>query len=228
MDLRDFLIALVMGIVEGATEFIPVSSTGHLIVVGELLGFTGEKAATFEVVIQLGAVLAVVFLYRDRLRALQTLRVEPGFAGRRGLLLLALATFPALVVGAAAHSAIKEHLFSPTTVAIGWGLGGIAILLVERYRPLVRIADLDAIGWRQALAIGLFQCLALFIYGVLPTLQPPEAHFGRIYAAYGGLFVVLALIWGWWIDGVRPDRWDLIGGVIALAGVGVIMYAPRA
>jgi undecaprenyl-diphosphatase len=162
MDLRDFLIALVMGIVEGATEFIPVSSTGHLIVVGELLGFTGEKAATFEVVIQLGAVLAVVFLYRDRLRALQTLRVEPGFAGRRGLLLLALATFPALVVGAAAHSAIKEHLFSPTTVAIGWGLGGIAILLVERYRPPVRIADLDAIGWRQALAIGLFQCLALW------------------------------------------------------------------
>jgi small multidrug resistance family-3 protein len=69
--------------------------------------------------------------------------------------------------------------------------------------------------------------LVLFLYGVLPTLQPEGAHFGRIYAAYGGVFVALSLVWGWWIDGVRPDRFDLLGGAIALVGVGIIMYAPR-
>jgi small multidrug resistance family-3 protein len=69
--------------------------------------------------------------------------------------------------------------------------------------------------------------LILFLYGVLPTLQPAEASFGRVYAAYGGVFVVLSLAWGWWIDGVPPDRWDLLGGVVALVGVGIIMYAPR-
>jgi len=69
--------------------------------------------------------------------------------------------------------------------------------------------------------------LVLFLYGVLPTLQPDTASFGRVYAAYGGIFVALSLLWGWWIDGVRPDRYDVIGGAIALAGVAVIIYAPR-
>jgi small multidrug resistance family-3 protein len=114
----------------------------------------------------------------------------------------------------------------------------VGLSTIARSISLFALAGLFEIGggylvwlWLRegpAFWIGALGGLALFIYGVLPTLQPPEAHFGRIYAAYGGLFVVLALIWGWWIDGVRPDRWDLIGGVIALAGVGVIMYAPRA
>ncbi|MGI8644622.1 MAG: YnfA family protein [Thermomicrobiales bacterium] len=75
--------------------------------------------------------------------------------------------------------------------------------------------------------LGLAGGLILFLYGVLPTLQPVEANFGRVYAAYGGVFVALSLAWGWWVDGVRPDRYDLLGGLIALAGVGVIMFAPR-
>lgn len=70
--------------------------------------------------------------------------------------------------------------------------------------------------------------LALFLYGVLPTLQPESAHFGRVYAAYGGVFVVMSLLWGWWIDGVRPDRFNVLGGAVSLVGVGIIMYAPRA
>jgi small multidrug resistance family-3 protein len=72
-----------------------------------------------------------------------------------------------------------------------------------------------------------FGGLALFLYGVLPTFQPEDAHFGRVYAAYGGVFVVMSLAWGWWIDGTRPDRFDVIGGAIALVGVATIMYAPR-
>jgi small multidrug resistance family-3 protein len=80
----------------------------------------------------------------------------------------------------------------------------------------------DKVVW-----LGILGGLVLFIYGVLPTLQPEEAHFGRVYAAYGGIFVVLSLLWGWWVDGVRPDRFDVLGGAIALLGVGIIMYAPR-
>jgi small multidrug resistance family-3 protein len=79
----------------------------------------------------------------------------------------------------------------------------------------------------RAVWLGAVGGLILFLYGVLPTLQPPGASFGRVYAAYGGVFVVLSLAWGWWIDGVRADRYDLIGGAIALTGVAVIMYAPR-
>lgn len=76
-------------------------------------------------------------------------------------------------------------------------------------------------GWMMGLAGG----AVLILYGVIPTLQP--AHFGRVYAAYGGIFIILSLLWGWRIDGVRPDRWDLIGGGVALAGVMIIMYWPR-
>jgi small multidrug resistance family-3 protein len=79
----------------------------------------------------------------------------------------------------------------------------------------------------RAFWLGALGGLVLFLYGVLPTLQPTEATFGRVYAAYGGVFVALSLAWGWWVDGIRPDYWDLLGGLIALLGVAVIMYAPR-
>lgn len=69
--------------------------------------------------------------------------------------------------------------------------------------------------------------LLLFLYGVLPTLQPERASFGRVYASYGSVFVAMSLLWGWWVDGIRPDRFDVIGAMIALIGVGIIMYAPR-
>lgn len=75
--------------------------------------------------------------------------------------------------------------------------------------------------------IGAVGGLVLFLYGVLPTLQPPGAPFGRVYAAYGGVFVVLSLLWGWWIDGARPDGWDALGAAVVLVGVGIVMYAPR-
>lgn len=156
------LTALVLGLVEGLTEFLPVSSTGHLILAGELLSFSGAKAATFEIFIQLGAILAVVVLYRRRFVSLVCPRERGGFAGGRGLLMLAVATLPGLVAGFLLHGVIKEHLFSPRTVAVGLAVGGLWILLAERFRSPPSIEGLDRLDWRRALAIGCFQCLALW------------------------------------------------------------------
>lgn len=158
----DILRAIVLGVVEGLTEFVPVSSTGHLIVAGHLIGYTGEKAATFEIFIQLGAILAVAVLYRERLVRLMPTTPGQGLAGRRGVALLALTTLPALVVGGMAGSAIKDNFFNPTTVAIGWGIGGLALLGVERFRRAATKTHLGALGWRDALVVGLIQCLALW------------------------------------------------------------------
>ena len=155
-------IAILLGLVEGITEFIPVSSTGHLIVAGHLLGFTGEKAETFEIFIQLGAILAVVLLQRRRFRDLLAPSHGQGFAGARGCALLGLTTLPALVAGYLFHGAIKERLFGPTTVALALLLGGLGILLAESFRPAPTTGSLDGLTRRQALLIGLFQCLALW------------------------------------------------------------------
>ena len=162
MILGELFDAIILGIVEGLTEFIPVSSTGHLIVVGHLLGFEGPKAATFEIFIQLGAILAVVILYHERFFRLCTFRMSTGLAGRRGLILLGLTTLPALVFGAITHRYIKSYLFAPETVAMGLGIGGVGILLIERFLPRVKKSGLDALTYRDAVAVGFFQCLALW------------------------------------------------------------------
>lgn len=156
------LIAVLLGLVEGVTEFIPVSSTGHLIVAGHLLGFTGGKAETFEIFIQLGAILAVVHLERRRFVDLLNPRARGGFSGPRGCGLLALTTLPALVFGYLFHDAIRERLFGPATVAWALFVGGLGILLAERYPRATRTGSLDRLTWTQALLVGLFQCLALW------------------------------------------------------------------
>ena len=155
---------IILGVVEGLTEFIPVSSTGHLIIIGHLIGFVGEKAATFEVFIQLGAILAVVWLYRDRFLSLLSFKNEPDvFAGRKGLILLALTTLPALFIGALAHSYIKKYLFGPMTVALGLGVGGVIMLLIEkRIGKKGKRTGLDRLRFQDALAIGFFQSLAMW------------------------------------------------------------------
>lgn len=157
------LAAVLLGVLEGITEFIPVSSTGHLILAGHWLGWDGPQAATFEIFIQLGAILAVVLLYWERFRGLLPKQQSQGFHGRHGLLLLALTTLPALIVGAATHGYIKRHLFHPMTVALGLGVGGLAIIILERLIPTARRRQgLDVLRWQDAVAIGLFQCLALW------------------------------------------------------------------
>ncbi len=79
----------------------------------------------------------------------------------------------------------------------------------------------------KSILYGIIGAAVLFLYGIIPTLQPPNVPFGRVYAAYGGIFIILSILWGWQVDKVIPDKYDLIGGLIALVGVAVIMYAPR-
>lgn len=158
----DLLKALILGVVEGLTEFLPVSSTGHLIITNELLGYTGEDAGTFSIFIQLGAILAVIFFYRSRFKDLLTIEDKPGFAGRRGLFYLFLTTLPALIIGLLAHGVIKEHLFSTKAVAVGLAAGAAWILLTETFYRHNDPKGLDHLTWVTALGIGVFQCLAMW------------------------------------------------------------------
>jgi undecaprenyl-diphosphatase len=164
-----YLLTILMGIVEGVTEFIPVSSTGHLILVGDLVGFAkylgsnGEQVAdTFEVFIQLGAILAVVAAYPGRFTGLLNLRQREGFRGIRGLTLLFITSVPAGLLGLAVHKLIKTHLFNSATVAIGLAVGALWILLVERFWRRGGKAGVDSIGPKEALCVGLFQCVSLW------------------------------------------------------------------
>jgi len=159
--LFDLLRALILGIVEGVTEFIPVSSTGHLILVGDWIGFEGERAKVFEIVIQLGAILAIVWLYRATfVAAALGWRRDP--AARRLFVNLAVAFFPAAVVGVLAHRWITDHLFNPLTVALALVVGGVAMLVVERCVGPPRVASVRDVPPRVALGVGLVQVLSLF------------------------------------------------------------------
>lgn len=161
-------IAIILGIVEGLTEFVPVSSTGHLIVAGSLLGFAGEKASSFEIAIQLGAILSVVVLYRRRFIGLmsrkitQSPRNPPTLEGRSGLWRMGLATLPALVAGYLAHDFIKAWLFTPVTVAWALAAGGVGILIAEKLAAGAPAHSLDRLTAPQAFGIGLFQTLSLW------------------------------------------------------------------
>ena len=160
MLLSSLLVAVVLGLVEGITEFLPVSSTGHLIVVGNLLDFTGDRAATFEIVIQLGAILAVVWHYRVTLRALVT-RCVSAPEERRLAINLLLGFLPAAVIGVIMHDWIKAVLFSAVVVAIALIVGGVVMLLLEWRRPTVTAPVVRDITTRQALFIGFAQVLAM-------------------------------------------------------------------
>jgi undecaprenyl-diphosphatase len=161
-------IAAILGIVEGLTEFLPVSSTGHLIIVGHLLGFVGDKAASFEVVIQLGAILAVVCLYWKRFTRLlpkqkrSLIRERSTLDGWSGLWRIGLATFPALLVGYLARHTIKAQLFNPEAVTLALAVGGGIILLVEKRKSRRLSNYIDRVTQWQALGVGLFQILALW------------------------------------------------------------------
>lgn len=156
------LTAIILGIVEGLTEFLPISSTGHLILVGHLLDYTGPKADTFEIFIQLGAILAVIWLYFGRFKSLFNFKSADGFEGKNGLILLALTSLPAFILGFLLHDYIKEHLFKPSVVAVGLAVGGIAIIWLERHPRHSSAKNLDQITKRQALRIGFVQVLALW------------------------------------------------------------------
>jgi undecaprenyl-diphosphatase len=160
MDLIILFKAFILGIIEGATEFLPVSSTGHLIVAGDLLNFNDSKGKVFEIVIQLGAILAVCWEYRQRLEKvavnLASDKIAQHFVGN-----LIIAFLPAALLGLAFHHEIKTYLFSPITVAIALIVGGFAILAIERYAPKEDTPTVDDMDWKHALKIGCAQALAL-------------------------------------------------------------------
>jgi len=172
LDWTVALKAALMGIVEGLTEFLPISSTGHLILAGSLLDFTGETVKVFEIAIQTGAMLAVIWEYRQRLAATVTgLATEP--AARRFALNVLVAFIPAAVLGLLLGKVVKEHLFHPVPVAMAFIVGGLIILWVERRhrgqfgeRDLegtrrARVESVDQMSGLDALKVGLVQCLAL-------------------------------------------------------------------
>jgi undecaprenyl-diphosphatase len=160
MDYLLLLKALILGIVEGLTEFLPVSSTGHLIIAGDLLGFTDERAKVFEIAIQLAAILAVVWEYRAKIaQVLGGLLREP--SAQRFVFNLLVAFMPAAVLGLLFSKAIKAYLFNPITVATAFIVGGLLILWAERRRHQVRVLSVEAMTWKDALKVGCAQALAL-------------------------------------------------------------------
>ncbi|WP_377887381.1 undecaprenyl-diphosphate phosphatase [Alkalihalobacillus sp. R86527] len=155
----ELLIAIILGVVEGLTEFLPVSSTGHLILTGFWLDFVDERAKTFEIVIQLGAILAVVVMYRKRFIDLFSLKQTEGGLS---LMHIILGMIPAIVAGFFLHNVIKTYLFSPYTVVFGLVLGGIFMILADVKRTASVTSNLDDLTLKQAFSIGVFQCLALW------------------------------------------------------------------
>jgi undecaprenyl-diphosphatase len=161
MDLVLLLKALVLGVVEGLTEFLPVSSTGHLIIAGQLLDFNDEKGKVFEIAIQTGAILAVIIVYWQKIReTLVALPTQP--QARRFALNVLIAFLPAVVLGLLFGEAIQAHLFTPAVVASTFILGGFIILWAERrQQATVRVHEVDQMTWKDALKVGLVQCLAM-------------------------------------------------------------------
>ncbi|MDB5803261.1 MAG: Undecaprenyl-diphosphatase [Betaproteobacteria bacterium] len=222
MDTLLLLKAALLGIVEGLTEFLPVSSTGHLILAGQLVGFTGDKAKLFEIVIQGAAILAVVWEYRARFIGALTGLGRQRLANRFALN-LTIAFIPLAVLGLLFNKAIKAHLFNAYTVAFAFIIGGIIILVVERNPRRPRVMEVDDMRPLDALKLGLAQCFGLFpgmsrsgstiIGGMLFGLSRktatefsfflavPTLVAATLYSLYKERHLLAAADWGLWLVG---------------------------
>jgi len=160
MDLWTAVQALILGIVEGLTEFLPISSTGHQIIVADLLNFGGERAMAFNIIIQLGAILAVVWEFRRKIiDVVVGLPTQP--QARRFTVNLIIAVLPAVVLGVIFADMIHEYLFNPITVATALVIGGVIMLWAERRQHFIRTETVDEMNWKDAVKIGFAQCLAM-------------------------------------------------------------------
>ena len=223
--------AALMGVVEGITEYLPISSTGHLVLAEKWLGTSFHES--FEVVIQSGAMLAVLVEYRRRFLRLADFRAPAGFAGFRGLFWLFLTTLPAMVFGFLFHDAIKAKLFSPATIAVALGVGGVAMIALERLLPSHDEGGVDAVGWKRALGVGFFQCIAMIpgtsrsmatiLGGRLMGLGRKTAAEYSFFAAVPVLFLAGAfdLYEGW----STLQRSDLLPYAVGLAVSFVVAWA---
>ncbi|MGA7811379.1 undecaprenyl-diphosphate phosphatase [Caballeronia sp.] len=228
MDWILFCKALILGVVEGLTEFLPVSSTGHLIVAGSLLDFTGAEAKTFHVVIQFGAILAIVWEYRRKIGAVIVgLPTQP--KARRFTANVVIATIPAVVLGLLLEKKIKAVLFSPVPVAVALILGGVVILWAEarqRDRGVApRVTSVDELTYADAFKVGLAQCLALIpgtsrsgstiIGGMLFGLE-------RRVATEFSFFLAIPIIFGATIYELAKDWQTLSFDALGLFVVGLV------
>lgn len=160
MDIWTAFQALILGIVEGLTEFLPVSSTGHQIIVADLIDFRGERAIAFNIIIQLGAILAVMWQYRRKILAV-VIGLPRQAEAQRFTLNLFIAFIPAVIIGLLFSEQIHQYLFNPITVAVALVVGGVIILWAERRAHVIDAETVDEMGWQHALKIGCAQCLAL-------------------------------------------------------------------
>lgn len=153
--------AFILGVVEGITEFLPISSTGHMIIVGKFINFSGEFAKLFEIVIQLGAILAIIFLFREKIFT-SFKKLKPQEEGFKLWTNLVLAFIPAGVVGLLFHKIIEQYLMFPVPVAFSLLVGGLWMIYAEnKYRANAKIDDIDQVSYKQAFVIGCFQCLSI-------------------------------------------------------------------
>ena len=160
MDLVLLFKALILGIVEGLTEFLPVSSTGHLILVGDLLDFNSDREKVFMIAIQLGAILAVCWEYRQKITDV-VVGIGSDKSAQRFVLNLLIAFMPAAILGLLFIDVIKQYLFNPLSVATALVIGGIVILWAERRDHQIEVEQVDDMDWKHALKVGCAQCLAL-------------------------------------------------------------------
>lgn len=231
MDLTLIWKTLLIGVVEGLTEFLPVSSTGHIILASELLAFEGPPGKVFEIVIQLGAILAVCLLYRMKIWTTAQGVLRRDRQAIRFAAAIVVAFLPAAVIGVMAHKYIKSVLFNPTVVAVALIVGGIAILVIERYAQRPRVKSLDEIDLKTALLVGLCQCVAM-IPGVSrsgATIMGARVfRVDRATAAEFSFFLAMPTMLGATVYDLYKN-WSSLswehGGVIALGFVAAFVTA---
>ena len=225
--MNEFFSAIILGIIEGLTEFLPVSSTGHMILAGHLLGFEGDAETTFKIVIQLGAVLAVFALYWRRYLDVAAGLIRLDFRRKKlNAIHMALAMLPALIVYLLFKDFIKGTLFGPAPVLFGLVAGGILMIAAARFKRTVTAEETDDMTYGQALGIGLFQCLALWpgfsrsgstISGglFLGTSQKAAADFTFIIAVPVMLGATLLDLWDSRHILSADDLWLFLAGFVS-------------
>jgi len=228
MDLWTALQAVILGVVEGLTEFLPISSTGHQIVVADLLGFGGERAMAFNIIIQLGAILAVMWEYRRKI-LITVFNVPRQREAQRFTANLLIAFLPAVVIGVAFADLIHEYLFNAITVAAALIIGGLVMLWAERRQHEVTVEEVDDMTWKEALKIGFAQCLAM----IPGTSRPASTIIGglllgctRSVASKFTFFLAIPVMFG--ASALKLVKYFIKGGTfgtneIAILGVGCVV-----